>query len=274
VHTSLPVNGRCELLPQLCGFLAWQAIVDNPFFVFAASFLGLLFAAKAGAALSTRLRSMAGERQDVNVVLTATVTFLALIIGFSFSMAVSHYDQRKQYEEGEASAIGTEYSRASLLPAADAAQIRETLLLYLDERIRFYETRDALQLQQIAASTSRLESELWSAASGAGEKSSSPVTALSVSGMNDVVTSEGHTRAAWSNRLPLVAWALMAVIALYSNFLFGLGSHHSRLFVFVLLPFAVSIAFFLIADIDNPRRGLIRVPPQNLLSLSESLRSQ
>jgi hypothetical protein len=251
------------------------SIVDNPFLLFVVSFLGLLAAAKAGAALSTRLRSIAvGERQDLSVVLTATVTFLALIIGFTFSMVVSHYDQRMRNEEREADAIGTEYSRASLLSAADAAQIRETLLLYLDERIRFYKTRDARPLQQIAASTSRLQSQLWSAASDAGEKSSSPVTALAVSGMNDVLTSEGYAEAAWSDRLPLLAWSLMAVIAIYSNFLFGLGSHHSRLFVFVLLPFAVSISFFLIADIDSPRQGLIRVPPRNLLSLSQSLPSQ
>lgn len=251
------------------------SIIDNPFFVFAASFLGLLVAAKAGAALGTRVRNIAaGERQDLNVILTASMTFLALIIGFGFSMVVSRYDQRKHYEEGEASAIGTEYSRAGLLSAADAAQVRETLLLYLDERVRFYETRDPRQLPQIAASTWGLQSELWSAASGAGEKSPSPVTALAVSGMNDVLASEGYAQAAWSNRLPMLAWGLMAVIALYSNFLFGLGSHHSRLFLYVLLPFAVSISFFLIADIDNPRRGLIRVPPENLLSLSESLRSR
>jgi hypothetical protein len=40
------------------------------------------------------------------------------------------------------------------------------------------------------------------------------------------------------------------------------------------LPLAVSISFFLIADIDSPRRGLIRVLPQNLVSISQSLRTQ
>ena len=54
-------------------------------------------------------------------VLAATLTLLGLIIGFSFSMAISRYDQRKNYEEAEANAIGTEYVRADLLPAADAA---------------------------------------------------------------------------------------------------------------------------------------------------------
>ena len=52
---------------------------------------------------------------------TATLTLLGLIIGFSFSMAITRYDLRKNYEEAEANAIGTEYVRAGLLPAADAA---------------------------------------------------------------------------------------------------------------------------------------------------------
>jgi hypothetical protein len=39
-----------------------------------------------------------------------------------------------------------------------------------------------------------------------------------------------------------------------------------------ILPLVVSVAFLLVADIDAPRRGIIRVQPQNLISLAESLR--
>jgi hypothetical protein len=60
--------------------------------------------------------------------LPAVVTLLGLIIGFSFSMAVSRYDQRKNLEEAEANAIGTEYQHASLLPATDVVRVRDLLL--------------------------------------------------------------------------------------------------------------------------------------------------
>jgi len=53
-------------------------------------------------------------------------------------MAVSRYDQRKNYEEAEANAIGTEYIRADLLPADDAVKVRELLRTYIDQRIIFY----------------------------------------------------------------------------------------------------------------------------------------
>jgi hypothetical protein len=51
----------------------------------------------------------------------AILTLLGLIIGFSFSMAVSRYDLRKTYKDAEANAIGTEYVRAGPVPAANAA---------------------------------------------------------------------------------------------------------------------------------------------------------
>ena len=57
----------------------------------------------------------ADMRDDFGFILAATLTLLGLIIGFSFSMATSRYDQRKNYEEAEANAIGTEYVRAELL---------------------------------------------------------------------------------------------------------------------------------------------------------------
>ena len=97
------------------------------------------------------------------------------------------------------------------------------------------------------------------------------VVALAVSGMNDVLNSQGYTQAAWWNRIPVAAWGLMVSIAVCCNLLLGYGARRHGALLFLILPLAVSISFFLIADIDSPRRGLIRVQPQNLISLSQSL---
>ena len=92
--------------------------------------------------------------------------------------------------------------------------------------------------------------------------------------MNDVLNSQGYTQAAWWNRIPTGAWALMAAIAICCNLLIGYSARRAETEtrMFLVLPLVVSISFFLIADIDSPRAGLIRVRPQNLLSLSQSLR--
>ena len=93
--------------------------------------------------------------------------------------------------------------------------------------------------------------------------------------MNDVLNSQGYTQAAWWNRIPTAAWGLMLLIAICSNLLVGYGARSSRTGkpLLLVLPLVVSISFFLIADIDSPRGGVIHANPQNLMSLSESLRA-
>ena len=248
--------------------------LDYPLLVFAFSFVVLWLAERLGATLLRRPRTPPEDnREDLGIVLAASLTLLGLIIGFTFSMGVSRYDQRKNLEEAEANAIGTEYLRADLLPAADAAKVRALLKSYLDQRMAFYTTRDEQQIRQINARTTQLQDALWIAVAVPAAAQPTPVMALVVSGMNDVLNSQGYTQAAWWNRIPIAAWALMAAIAVCCNLLIGYGARkvQSQGSLFLILPFVVSISFFLIADIDSPLGGVIRVYPQNLASLAESL---
>jgi len=116
-------------------------LTDYPLLLSLVSVLVLWGAALAGGVLRRRHQLERDVREDFGVILAATLTLLGLIIGFSFSMAVGRYDQRKNYEEAEANAIGTEYVRADLLPAAAAANVRALLSRYLDQRILFYMAR-------------------------------------------------------------------------------------------------------------------------------------
>ncbi len=211
--------------------------------------------------------------QDLDLIVTATLTLLGLIIGFSFSMAISRYDQRKNCEEAEANAIGTEYLRADLLPVGDAAKVHARLRDYLDQRVLFYETRDENALRQIDATTAQLQTELWSAVRTPAGVHPTAVLALALSGTNDVLNSQGYTQAAWWNRIPPGAWFLMAAVGICSNLLIGYDSRRRKAKVtrLLILPFILCIAFSAIADIDSPRRGFIRVHPQNLTSLAQSL---
>jgi len=90
------------------------------------------------------------------------------------------------------------------------------------------------------------------------------------------LNSQGYTQAAWWNRIPSAAWVLMGVIAICCNLLVGYGARRAEAerVLMLVLPLVVSISFFLIADIDSPRSGVIRVQPQNLISLAQSLRTQ
>jgi len=248
--------------------------VDNPFIVFGVSLVAQWCAAYAGDVLRRSVRPVPSEeRDDFDTVLTATLTLLALIIGFSFSMAVSRYDLRKNYEEAEANAIGTEYVRAQLLPAETAMETRALLRKYLDQRVAFFAASGVDQANQTIAETAKVQSALWSIVAGAAAVQPTPVVALVVSGMNDVLNAQGYTQAAWWNRIPGPAWALMGLMAIFSNLLLGYRERKTTFLVLLVLPVIVSIAFLLVADIDSPHGGIIRVAPQNLLAVSQAMQN-
>lgn len=251
-----------------------SSVLEYPIIVFAISLVTQWIAAYAGDYLRRRARPVRkDEREDIDSVQAAMLTLLALIIGFSFAMAITRYDLRKTYEEAEANAIGTEYVRADVLPASDAAGVHDLLKKYLVQRILFYETRDSREIGSIAADTARLQAALWSAVLPAANTQPTPIVALAVSGMNnDVLNSQARTQGAWWNRIPVAAWGLMGLIAISCNVMLGYSEHRRRAVLLLVLPAIVSISLRLIADIDSPRGGLIRVVPENLISLAQSLK--
>ena len=122
--------------------------------------------------------------------------------------------------------------------------------------------------------TYELKRQLWSVVQATAVTQHNPVTALAVSGMNDVLHSQGITQAAWWDRIPTEGWALMGLIAILCNALLGfVAVRNEERGLFLILPLAVSIAFFLIADIDSPGGGgVIHIVPHNLVSVSETMR--
>src|SRR5690348_15490523 len=237
-----------------------------PSLLFLFSFAALWLAVKVGIAIRSRRPDFLDEdkRADFTVIQAATFTLLGIIIGFSFSMSVSRYDQRKDYEEEEANAIGTEYLRVELLPGADAAAAQAQLKKYLDQRIAWYVTRDPGQLAQINRDTGNVGADLWSAVRKGVVGQPAAVVSLTVAGVNDVLNRQGYTEAAWLNRIPPGAWIMMLTVAWFGALLLGIGAHRTSAFVSVTLPFVFALVFFLIADLDSPRWGLIRVHPLDL----------
>ena len=248
-------------------------LLNSPLLVLALSIVTLWLSELIGASFRKRRNLQEDERDGFSLIAAATLTLLGLIVGFAFSWAISGYDQRQNHEEAEANAIAAEYNRSDLLPAEDMARVRALLRNYLDQRVLFYETHNGRELRQIDATTTQLKTDLWSAVKTPAVAQPTPVVALAVSGMNDVLNSKGYAQAAWSNRVPEPAWGLMAVIAICGNLLigYGLGNAERKATFLLVLPIVVSISFFLISEIDSPRGGLIHVHPQNLTSLSRSL---
>jgi hypothetical protein len=250
------------------------AFVDHPellFVVLLALFIG---AVAFGALVLRRFAVLPVEdREDFNIIQTSTLTLLALLVGFSLSMAVTRYDVRKTLEESEANAIGTEFSRADLADVVVAAKIKSALIHYTELRLANYRTRAREELAKIVRDTANVQAELWQLATQVAKDQPTPIGALVVAGMNDVLNSQDYSEAARINHIPLGAWYLMIIIALLGCVVQGYGAKGSlhRGLLITILPATVALSLALIADIDSPKGGLIRVEPRDLSRLMQSL---
>ena len=191
-------------------------------------------------------------------------------------MAIDRHDQREALEEAEANAIGTEYLRADLLPPKASLATKDLLMQYLDQRILFYSKQDQEKIHDIHLKTDRLQNALWQEILPIARSNQTATIALTVSGMNDVLNSQGYVQASWWNRIPSTAWTLMTAIAICANLLVGFGARNFKknIALFMIFPFVIAVSFFLIADIDSPRGGVIRIEARNLITLKKILNPQ
>jgi hypothetical protein len=249
-------------------------LIDEPLVFFAAMLV--LFIGCTSVGVLARLHASkltSADRAEFELVRNAMFTLLGLLIGFAISMAVTRYDLRKTLEESEANAIGTEYARLDFLPAATAASARALLRTYVDERVVFYTSSDPAELARNAKETDQTMRALWAAIVPDTRNNQTSVTALVASGMNDVLNAYGYTLAAWRNRLPIEVWALLILVAATCNFLIGFGAERLSPATHGILPLTASLAFLLIADVEAPHNGFVRVVPINLIDAGTAIRA-
>jgi len=208
-----------------------------------------------------------GIRDGLRLILGATLSLLALLIGFTLSMAIGGYNARQAAEEAEATAVRTAYLRAQLLSEDDGQRSRVVLSAYLANRIRAYELDDPVERGRARHMGRTSQLRLWNETARVAKVVQTPITSLVVMGINDVLTSQQKARAAWRNQIPAAAWILLFVIAALCNVMLGYDTRNvqrRRVGLLWVLPLVISLSFFMIADIDMPGAGIIRVAPVNL----------
>ncbi|MFU5483908.1 hypothetical protein ACM7XN_20640 [Pseudomonas aeruginosa] len=248
----------------------------NSIGIFLVSFLFLGSGAQLGIWMCRRVKTPMEGIEDFRMILGATLSMLGLLIGFTLSMAISGFNNRQMGEEEEAAAINTAYIRADLLPSEDSAKIRPLLVDYVEKRLQFYTTRDPGMQEDIRSQTLALQNQLWSAISAVANARQTPVMALAITGISDVLNTQKRTQASWRHQVPIAAWWLLGVVAICCNMMVGYNARglRRRAGLLLILPVVISMSFMMIADIDAPGRGIIRVKPVNLEYLYETIRHQ
>lgn len=244
----------------------------RPIIFFIGSFLLLWIGVYLGSRIRELRGQVAGEDKTITVLEGALLTLFGLLLGFTFSMAVSRYDARKQLIIKEANAIGTTWLRSSTLEEPARTRTQQLLRQYVAVRSSFLTSgHDDQKLQKSLAATSDLQDQLWATASNYAIQHRDPVTALYLATLNDSIDSTEERLAAFENRIPDEAWGILIFIGFVAACVVGINATPRSIGLKILLPFVIAGALAMILDMDSPRYGLIVLKQPSMDRLQQQL---
>jgi hypothetical protein len=214
------------------------------------------------------------EKVQLGSMVGSTLGLLAFMLAFTFGLAGSRFEARRQTMLSEANAIGTSYLRTAIIPEPMRTEARNTLREYVDVRLEGVQQPD--KLQQAITKSEELHNRLWSQAVAAAEKERSPMTSLYLQSLNQVIDLHAtRMMAGLQSRVPAVIWVVLYLLGFLAMVLLGYQAglaNNKRSLAVVALIFGFSLVLVLIADLDRPGQGMLQVSQQTMIDLRRSMK--
>jgi len=242
--------------------------------LFISILLVVLFSVEFGYRLGKYRRRRHEEEKEapLGTMVGATLGLLAFILAFTFGLAAARFDARRQLLLDEANAIGTTYLRAGMLPER-GEEIRGLLRDYVRTRL---EAVQSGKLEEGIRRSEDIQQKMWTQAEAvAAKNSNSIIVGLFVQSLNEMIDLHAsRMQAGVRSRIPGAIWLGLFAVAALSLATMGYhaglsGTRRSLAIVTVAVTFSVVIE--LIADLDRPQEGVLRVSQQALLDVQRSM---
>jgi len=211
--------------------------------------------------------------QPVGAMVASILALLALMLGFTFSLAASRFEARRQVVLEEANAIGTTYLRARLLPEPQRTELEKLLREYAEVRLQGVQTE---KTAQAITRSEEIHELLWAqAAAAADQDPSSIMTGVFVQSLNQLIDLHANRMLlSLRSRIPLVIWVSLFGLAVLGIAAVGYQSGLAatrRSPAMLGLVLAFSLVVYLIADLDRAHEGLLRVGQQAMIDVQTSM---
>ena len=223
--------------------------------------------------LKAKVEMTQSMKTQISTIQTAILTIFTFLLGFTFAMALSRFDNRKQMVVKESNAIGTAVLRSQLLPENQRIKMNELFKEYVNVEFSITSRANisASEKKALNQEAKRLQALLWMEAFNATENNPLSVPAgLFATSVNQLIDIKTERDIAISNHVPeivLLGLLLFASLAIgilgYGN---GLAATHAR-YPAVILCIVITISFILIIDLDRPNRGLTKVSQESMIDL-------
>jgi hypothetical protein len=219
-----------------------------------------------------------GVRAGVGAIEGAIFGLMGLLLAFSFSVAASRFDARRQLVVEETNAIGTAYLRLNLLSSNRSPALKKLFCQYVDARLDAYKKfPDTEAVRKGLAKATALQDKIWNdAVAATREEGYQPATMLLLPSLNEMIDITTTRSMAAQTHPPVVIFMMLSALLLISSFLAGVGMAGGKTRSWVhILGFAVitAVTMYVILDLEYPRLGLIRLDAfdQALVELRQSM---
>ncbi len=238
-------------------------------------FLLILLANEAAYRIVRRSAATAdqGLSSQTNAIQAGVLGLLALLLGFSFNMALQRFDARSTATIEESNAIGTAWLRTTLLPDETASEVASLLSDYVDVRLEGggIDMANPARREEIAARTLQLQAQLWQVVIDAAASDLPPAkTSLVIQALNQMIDAYGKRQAQLDKHVPEVVLLLLFVIFIVAGTILGAAAGLAGgrpLLATVSMTSLIVLVIFIVIDLDRPRRGLIQVDQSSMSAL-------
>jgi hypothetical protein len=244
-----------------------------------ALFLAMLLFLELGRRSSLRhvAKHGTGVRAGVGVVDGTIYGLLGLLIGFTFSGAATRFDHRRELIAQEVNEIGTAWERIDLLPAEAQPAIRSGFRRFLDALLEEYaKPPNSADVLRESAALTRAQNDVWARAVAASlAPSGESARLLLLPAMNEMFSIVESERLARRMHPPIAIFVMLGLTALAAALFggYGLASGPTRNWIYIVgVAATISVAAYVILDLEYPRLGLIRVDTADLVELRATMR--
>ena len=250
-------------------------LLNEPWILFIVVSVGLFVSSELGyrLAVSGRVNEDSDHHEHINGLREGLFVFLGLLLGFTLAMVLPRFEQRRDLVNEEARAIWMGTLRAEVLPEPQRGKTLELLRQYVIVRRDFggVTLLDRAGLNREIQRTKAYQEQLWQQLVEVTQQNQTAVIATCLQSFNNMIDIADKRLAVFEYRVPKSAWLVIFIIAVFQSFVAGYSLKRRFWLSLVVTPLVVAVVMALIAELDSPHTGLIRVEQKSMDRLADDM---
>ena len=223
-------------------------------------------------AVRARIQEDSNRKDQMVAIRDGLFVLVGLLLGFTLALAAPRFADRRSLLIDEANAIGTTYLRAATLAQPYRDQAQQLLRQYVETRLDLDSAGlNNDRLTQTSERAKEIQKQLWEGLMEVTKNDRSAISASYMSSLNQTIDLYEKRLSSLENRIPRPVWLLIFSVSIIAAFARGLTLSGRFWLTLLLAPLTIALVVALIADLDTPSSGLIRLDQRAMQRLKSEI---